>query len=53
MLKILFSNRGMRGSSFCLNALIVSEFLILESKSNNSSSEAWKKEDLNYSVRQL
>ena len=43
MLKILFSNGRMKGISFCLNALIVSEFLILGSRWNHSSSEVGKK----------
>ena len=33
----------MKGNSFCLNALIVSEFLTLGSRWNHSSSEAGKK----------
>ena len=53
MLKILFSNGRMKGKSFCLNALIVPEFLILRSRWNHSSSEAGKKEDLKYSIWQL
>ena len=43
ILKILFSSGQIKGNSIYLNALIVSEFLIIRSRWNHSSSEAEKK----------
>ena len=43
MLKILFSSRQIKGNSNYLNGLIFTEFLIIRSRSNHSSSEAEKK----------
>ena len=43
MSKIMFSDGRMKSNSFCLNAMIVSEFLILGSRWNHFSSEVEKK----------
>ena len=43
MSKIMFSNGRMKSNSFCLNAMIVPEFLILGSRWNHFSSAVEKK----------
>ena len=53
MLKILFSNGRMKDNSLCLSVLIDSEFIILGSRWNDSSREAWEKEGLKNSISQL
>ena len=50
MLTILFFKGKKKNNRFYLNALIVSEFIKIGSRCNHLLSEAWKKENLQYSV---